>query len=602
MRLRSLPVARMPLRTLWFVLAAGDWALAPHPGGARAKEEFLPPPPAPDREFYVKHIAPFMEAHCAVCHRRGGGTFRMVRLDAGLNERMRRHADFERVLSFVKRTAPWESRLYLKILAVGEGGDEHVGGSFFSTEDDEHDTMLDFLSGATLTNLVPEVWFEKQEIRAKPREKVILDGRGSFDRDREDMDKLTFWWELYARPAESAVTVQDRRASRLVFEPDTGGSYVFFLRVGDGKVWSAPRPVTIEVFDHVEVKRKDPGGISGLEKTEVELLRRVRRLYLDILGRSPTPAEAIAEERSGPKKLVKNILLRSESGRAWVEALQVRLGLIGDYRPMGDDATKLALRIPAESLTPVQVEGTLARDPAFLRRHPPGRALAEAIARLLLDRAATPDEIRAAAELAAGRPTQVPGVGPVQDSRDWLIRVLDSQAFGRAAMRRRLERFLDSGDAANPLGRGLLAAKESNKVWRSFLESVLVDPRYLDRRRLRPKDDVTFLRSLFVDLLERKPTDRELTALVRAVQTMPGESAAFAAVVRVMIDSGEAPIPLLVDIYDAPRWITDRFLRYLGRRPSAAEMDAYGKTLLHPQGGPELVIQALMTGPEYACR
>jgi len=381
MRRRSLPTARRPLRTLWFVLAAGAFALASHAGGARAKEEFLPPPPAPDREFYVKHIAPFMEAHCAVCHRRGGGTFRMLRLDAGLNERMRRHADFERVLSFVKSNAPWESRLYLKILAVGEGGDEHVGGSFFSTEDDEHDTMLDFLSGATLTNLAPEVWFEKQEIRAKPREKVVVDGHGSFDRDRGDMDRLTFWWELYARPAESAVTVQDRRASRLVFEPDTGGSYVFFLRVGDGKVWSAPRPVTIEVFDHVEVKRKDPGGISGLEKTEVELLRRVRRLYLDILGRSPTPAEAIAEERRGPKNLVKNILLRSESGRAWVEALQVRLGLIGDYRPTGDRLPAPASAGPCPGRSDREVAarpgGDTGRDPRRGRacRRPPDAGL-----------------------------------------------------------------------------------------------------------------------------------------------------------------------------------------------------------------------------------
>ena len=571
-------------------------------GSAVAKDEFLPPPPGPDFEYYQRHVAPWMEANCASCHRKRGGGFKLTRPDAGLSEEQRRRLDFKALLPFVKPSAPWESRLFLKILDLSAGGDEHIGGSFFSEEDDEHDTMLDFLSGATLTNLPPDVYFDKPEVRAKPGETVIVDGRGSFDRDRQDRDKLAYWWELFARPAESRVLVQDRRASRLEITPDTGGSYVFLLRVGDGKVWSAARAVTIEVFDHLALKQKDPGGISGLEKTEVRLLRRVRRLYMDVLGRSPTPAEAISEERRGPKALVKNILLRSESGRAWVEELQVRFGLMGDARPVGEEATSLALRIPSESLPPPVVEATLARDPSFLRRHPPGRALAAAIGELLLGRPATEEEQRAAAQLAAGKPAQVPGLGAVSDSRDWLLKVLDSEAFRRAAVRRRLARFLESGGVNKQLGRALLAMDESNKAWRALLEEILADRRYLDRRRLRRKDPVTFLRCLFIDLLERKPTDRELTALVRAVQTMPGESAALAAVARLMIDSGGAPIPILVEIRDLPLWITDRFLRYVGRRPLAAELKAYGEAAHLDVGGPKLVIQALLTGAEYACR
>lgn len=93
-----------------------------------------------------------------------------------------------------------------------------------------------------------------------------------------------------------------------------------------------------------------------------------------------------------------------------------------------------------------------------------------------------------------------------------------------------------------------------------------------------------------------------MAALVRAVGAMGGDTAAFAAVVRIMIDSGQAPIPLLVDIYDLPRWLKDRFLRYLGRPPTPAELKAYGTVVQDPEGGPELIIQALLTGAEYACR
>ena len=570
---------------------------------AGPKDRFLPPPPPPDPDFYTKHVASWIDEHCASCHRgEGGGALRLVESTGTRTEAQRRRADFDRIVPFVNRKVPWESRLFLKILDAGDGGDPHVGGSFVTSDDEMHDTLLDFVSGATLANLPPEVWFEKSEIRAKPGDEVVIDGRGSYDRDRDDMEKLGYWWSLYARPAESRVIVDDRRASRLTFKPDTGGTYVFTLRVGDGKVWSAPRAVTVEVFASVQVEKRDPGGISGLENADMQGLARLRRLYLDVLGRSPTPAEAIAEERQGVRALVKNILLRAEMGRAWVEETSIRFGLFGDTRPVSDEAISLALRVPSENLPPHVVERTLALDPSFLRRHPAGRPLADAIARLLLGREPTEAEDRAAIALAEGSPVELPELGAIESPRDWLLKVMDTRAFRRAAMLRRLRRFLDSGDAGKHVGRALVAVEEGHQSWRAFLEGLLTDRAYLERKRLRPKGTVTFLRSLFIDLLERKPTDREMTALVRAVRAMGDDTAAFAAVVRIMIDSGQAPIPLLVDIYDLPRWLKDRFLRYLGRMPSKTELQEYGKVAQDPEGGPELIIQALLTGAEYACR
>lgn len=569
---------------------------------ARAGDPFLPPPPRPDGAFYARTLAPWVEAHCVECHRTGGGALRLAALEPGLPDETRRARDFERLAAFVDSDAPWESRLLLKVLDPGAGGDSHAGGSFVRPDEEAYDDLLDFVSGATPTNLPPEVFFEKSELRAKPGEKVVVDGRGSFDRDRDDMDRLAYVWEVYARPAESRVALDDLRASRLEFEPDTGGSYVFRLRVGDGKVWSAPRAITVEVFQHVEARKTAPGGITDLARADERNLQRLRRLYLDVLGRPPTPDEAVAEERKGLMELVRNLLLRAEGGRAWVEELCARLGLYDEYRPVGDDARALALRIPSEGTPPHVVEGTLARDPSFLRRHPPGRELAQAIATLLLDRAPTEEEVRAAIELAAGRAADVPGLGRVADSRAWLVAVLDSPTFLRAALLRRLGRFLDSGDAAKQLERALGAVQEGPRRWAALQEEILLGTRHAERKRLRPKDTVTFLRSLFVDLLERRPTDRELAALVRAVEAMPGQGAAFAAVVRILIDSGGAPIPLLVEIRDGPGWVTDRFLRYLGRKPETSELKAYGEALLHPQGGPELVIAALLTGAEYMCR
>lgn len=568
-------------------------------GTARAKP--MPPPPAPDRAFYLQHLATWVEANCVSCHRVGGGALRLPAPAAGLSDVDRRGQDFDAIRRFVNPMAPWESRLYRKVLEPADGGDPHVGGAFVAMDTAEHDTLLDFISGATLVNLPPEVYLGEDSFRVKPGAEVVLDGRDSYDRDREDMDSLAFYWTLKAQPPDSIAALADRRASRLVFKPDTGGSFVVELRVSDGKVWSAPRAIAIEVFDFREVKKREPGGISGLEKVETDRLRQIRRLYLDVLGRAPTPAEVLSDEYVGVKNLAQNILLRAEAGRAWYEGITARFGLYGDFRPTSQEALDLPLQIPSAMPSPADVERTLALDPAFLRRHPPGRSLAMAIAGLFFDREPREEELEIARKLAAGTSVRI-NEAEVTTESHWLREITKTKEFVSAAVKRRIDRFLPSGDAARTLPVALKALRDRGGAWRALQIQLLTSPSYRKRTRLRPKDNLTFVRSLFFDLLERKPTDRELASLLHAVGQMPGDSAPLAALAKVMIDSGDVPLPLLVHIKDGPRWLTDRFLRYLGRRPTPAEVKVYGAALLHPEGGVELVVQALLTGPEYACR
>jgi hypothetical protein len=591
-------VARRRLLAGWLASAA-TLLLHALPGLAKDPPETLPPPPPPDAAFFAKEISPWLDERCASCHRAGGGSFRMATPAENLPDEQRVDLDFRSASAFVDRNAPWQSRLLTKVLEPGEGGDPHVGGPFVAVDDEDYDVLLDFCSGATLRNLPPEA-FLGPDLHARPGETVAVDGRGSFDRDRDD--SLVYRWELLSRPAGSRVLLSDRRASRIEVTPDTGGTFVLRLRVSDGKVWSAPREVSIEVFDYVVVRETKPGAVSGLAKADDAGLKRIRRLYLDVLGRPPTPGEAVAEERRPYWDLVANVLLRAESGRNWVEDATDRLGLVDDLRPSGDEAGALALRIPAENVAPAAAEAILVRDPSFLRAHPPGRTLAEAIARRLLDRAPTPEELAAAQALAEGRPAEVPGLGAVADGGQWLERVIASEEFAKAAVRRWLARWLPSGPVEKNLNAALLAIRNGPAAWRKFQETLLLSPDYLGRRELLPKRKLTFLRSLFWDLLERRPTDRELVALARAVDLLPGASAPYAAVAKVLVDSGQVPIPLLVDIEDAPAWIIDRFLRYLGRRPTPAELKGFGQALLDPLGGPELVMLALLTSPEYACR
>jgi hypothetical protein len=573
-------------------------------GEAGPPTKELPPPPAPDRGFYVHHVAPWIDQHCARCHRaEGSGSFLLAPEMPGQSEEARRQADFERVKPFVNREAPWESRLLRKVLDPACGGDPHVGGAFLRDDGDEavteHDVLLDFCSGATLSNLPPEVFLGK-DLRAKPGDKVVVDGVDSFDRDRKD--ELRFHWDLYAVPPGSRTALDDIRASRVTFVPDQGGTYLLRLRVSDGKVWSAARAVAVEVFQQVVTEAPQPGGMSGLAAAEPAALKRTRRLYFDLLGRSPTPAEALSDSTIDVQQLATSLLLRAESGRAWWEEATMRLGLVDDLRPRGQAALDLPLTLVAERTPAPAAEAILVRDPAFRVAHPRGRAFATALTTLLLERPPTVEELAAAEKLAAGGPAEVPGFGTLADETAWLDAVIASEPFERAAVRRRLARLLSAGDAERQVGAGVLAARAGGKAWGAFLEGVVRSESAWGRKRLERKDDLSLMRGLFVDLLERKPTDRELLALVRVLRVIPEGPTPFAALVKVLVDSGQVPMPLLVDIPDAPKWITDRYLRYLGRPPSPEELTACGEVLLDAQGGPELVVYALLTGPEYLCR
>ena len=57
-----------------------------------------------------------------------------------------------------------------------------------------------------------------------------------------------------------------------------------------------------------------------------------------------------------------------------------------------------------------------------------------------------------------------------------------------------------------------------------------------------------------------------------------------------------------LDLKQPDAWIADRFLRYVGRAPTPPESKLFRAALMDPDGGPHVVIRALLTGAEYASR
>lgn len=541
---------------------------------ARGKDVPVAVPP-PDLRFFALRIEPWLRDACGGCHVAGAGALALGDGRPDARGRSGAARAFAAVRPFLDPEAPWASRLVLKALGEEGGGLPHGGGSLLRTSDDAYDDLLDFAAGATTTNLPPEP--EPGADRRIPLgDAVVLDGSKSYDRDD---DRLVFRWALRARPPGSRAALVGETEPVARVAADVPGTYVVTLRVFDGKAWSAARPVVLECLERTGPVAPDPVASSGLERVAPDVLARVRAVYGDVLARPPTPPEVLSVADRTPVALAELLLGTLEAGRAFVEDTAWRLGLVGDAEPLSDAVGALPARFVAGEVSPAAAEAVLVRDPGFLRAHPTGETLARAVGERLLERGPSADEQGAWGTVAG------------------LEAVLASDEFARAALRRFARRFGVEGD---PEAAGPARARESAVgLARAFVTSAPARGAGAARRRA---DDPAFVRALFADLLGRRPTSRELVALASAASVIPGSSAGRAAVVDVVLDSGEAPLPLLADVKDPDAWLADRFLRFVGRRPTPAEAALFRTALADPDGGPHVVIRALLTGAEYASR
>jgi len=554
--------------------AAAGLVVAGWCGAVRAKDGPIAAPP-PDLAFFAAKVAPLLREKCGACHDKGAGGLVLGEANGAKDASDATVRAFRAVRAFLDAEAPWNSRLLRKALGEEGGGLPHAGGGLVSSSDDAYDDLLDFAAGATLKNLPPEPEPGKDR-RIPLLEAVELDGSLSYDRDD---DPLVWRWALSARPPASKAAIFDESASKASIKADVPGTYVVTLRVFDGKVWSAARPVVLECLDRTGPSTPDAVTSSGLADVPPDVLRRVRAVYGDVLARPPTPPEVLsARDRAAPA-LATLLLSTLEAGRAFAEDAALRLGLVGDAEPLSEAALELPRRFVAGELSPAAAERVLVRDPGFLRAHPPGGALERAVALRLLEREPSAGEREAWGKVAG------------------LEAVLASDEFALAALRRFARRFLAPDVVA------ALPASRAGESLVALATSFVGSPGWAGTAGSRRRaEDPAFVRALFADLLGRRPTTAELVALVAAASVLPGSFAGRAAVVDVVLDSGEVPLPLIVDLKDPPAWIADRFLRYVGRSPTPAEATLFRAALLDPDGGPHVVIRALLTGAEYAAR
>jgi len=564
----------------------------------------LPPetPPSPDLLFFKKKVAPDLFERCGGCHsdpQLAGGKYLLEPVGDPLDpdpERLLKN--FRATLEKLDPYDPAKSPLLLR--ALGEAG--HPAGAMLGSRNSpEYETLLHFAMGATLDNRPPEAIVDPR-FEAEAGEEVRLDGTLSGDPDGQE---LGFRWRLADRPPGSRAELADAGTSVARLKPDVPGAYRVELRVADGKLWSLA--TTTLVVAHAPARRSSAGPSAPTttfvdRKLDPARLRLIRRLFFDLKWRGPR-LEEIEEWYDKPhEEMVRAFLADEEAWAAWYEGQLFYFLLLDNFRPKEGRLTTIPARLAKGELTVPRALEEIVRSQYFNARNPGNDTFVTVVLEQCLGM--TVQEREAKRVLDAGKKMydgyRTKLFKEEGDSQADFVRIVFAQPgfyrhflartwkdlHGTEADPKRIDAWAETCGARPEAFRGLLAE------W-------LTSPEYVEAAaRPRTKPEIAYVRSLFLDTLDRLPDYDELRNVRNAFLSLADPTPIRLVMGRVLLESGQAQLPASAIL--PPRFVDEQFVRLLARPPLPKERAAFLDALQNdPEVTPRLVLWTLISSPEY---
>lgn len=327
----------------------------------------------------------------------------------------------------------------------------------------------------------------------------------------------------------------------------------------------------------------------------------LRSAFCDLYGRPPLAAERERWLGQGFHALLDELLGSAEFWRTWFDDELYHLLLIDNFAPASERVASIPADLEAGRLDVREAVHRIALSAGFDRRNPG----ADTFVTVVMEQLGGMQVQKNARELEIGKTLYdgAPGTFLGRSGRsqaDVVEIVVQSRDFARTFLAVEYERFVHAPPEARELASW---ANELHRDPRSYLDLVrgwLLSDAYARRLASEvPMPNRLFVRALFVDLMDRPPSEDEAEPLREALDGLSDSKPLRSILVRLLLDSGEVELPRKESIEDPTAWVAGLFRRLLGREATTQELARFVETFHDPACRTQTVLYALISSPEY---
>jgi len=348
-------------------------------------------------------------------------------------------------------------------------------------------------------------------------------------------------------------------------------------------------------IDELLLTRADfDGNVADAER------RSVRALYLDLLGRTPSAVELTTAAGMGRESLVRRLVGSLEFWESWYENELYYYLLLDNFRPKTPELEALPARLANGQTNVRDAIQQIVISQYFNARNPGNDTFVSVVLEQLLG-IVVQDEVRI---LEAGKKMydgyKIALFGAKGESQSDLVSIVLAQSgFVPFLMRRHYERVFGRAPGKADLEGWATMVRDDARAYEAVVLEWFTSEEYeAVLAALRPKSDLMWIRSFYVDLLERPPTFDEFRNFRNALQSLADSTPLRSVLAKVVIDSGKVGVPGKAGL-DARTFIEEQFRRFLGRGPRADELTAFTEALADPACTPGTLVHAIVSSAEY---
>ncbi|MBI5366762.1 MAG: hypothetical protein HZA54_06975, partial [Planctomycetes bacterium] len=328
--------------------------------------------------------------------------------------------------------------------------------------------------------------------------------------------------------------------------------------------------------------------------------RATRRYYMDLLGRAPSDAEYAAAAGMTADELLGQLVRSADHYETWYEDQLFFFLLLDNFRPATENLTAIPERLANGEITVRDAIHEIVISQYFNARNPGNDTYVTVILEQLLgivvqDRK---EVLERGKKMYDGYPNEIFSQKGANQS-DLVYIVLQQGEFAELFLKRCYTSLLGRAPAKDALAAAALRFAKEPESFPEIEKGWLLSPEYQDGlAKPKTKNDHMFIRSLYMDLLSRKPSYQEFRSMRNALLALSDSGPIRSVLTKVIVDSEKVAAPEKEKLELAP-WLKANYVRYLCREPSAEELDLFAQVLAGKGATPKTLLLAILTSKEY---